>query len=58
MANVSVCILNKRSSISDAVMSLVLILLKVLHKRCIISAEIHIMKQNGLVNAKEVIVLS
>lgn len=49
---------NKTSRISDAVISLVLILLKVLHKSCIVSAGIHIMKQNGMVNPKEVIVLS
>lgn len=38
--------------------SLPLILRKVLHKRCIVSARIHIMEQNGLVNPIEVIALS
>lgn len=47
-----------KSGISDEVISLPLILLKVLHKRCIVSAGIHIMKQNGLVNPIEVIALS
>lgn len=47
-----------KSGISDEVISLPLILLKVLHKRCIVSARIHIMKQNGLVNPIEVIALS
>ena len=47
-----------KSGIRDEVISLPLILLKVLHKRCIVSAGIHIMKQNGLVNPIEVIALS
>lgn len=35
-----------------------LILPKAAHKRCIVSVGIHIIKQNGLVNPKEVIALS